>query len=334
VARARPYEIAIVVTLATVATLAMQRSVGELTIYSGRIEGSREAMHVAILENVPPAGRTWVEIGANGVNIRVLTVYAGELLRRVTGSVRRAYILIDTVTLWIALLLLYAYLRHWFRFETALVGVLYFTLNLPLTYLFHHFHPWDRPSAVVWLVMLLALRAHRRTVLFAVLPLAVAIKYDIVPFGVLYGLTYWPRDRCRAIVTGGLLLVVALGTLTLLYVSFPGGFSPRPPATLFGTNVRTFLYDRIVYPPLLTFTPLVAAAALGWRGAPHDVRVLFAFAALLLALLVFQVHFEEIRALVPMVLMMTPCALFGFERLAQAPAPTAGEKRGWSSPTC
>jgi hypothetical protein len=314
----------LVVALATVVTMGLQPWIGGLTIYSDETRSSREVLHRAILHNQPPPGRTWSDLGANGVNVRVAAVFLAEALSGPLKSVRRAYIAMDTVGLWCGLLLLAGYLRRWFRFELALIGLLYFAVCLPLTYLFHYFHPWDRLSLVTWLSLLLALRRDRRAALALLLPVAITVKYDAVPFGLLYAATYWTRGQRAAVLIGGALLIEGALTFVLLLMAFPGGFAERPVATLLADNLRVLWQEGPTYPPLLVFGPVLAMAVVGWREAPTDIRAAAAFALLLAVLLFFQVHFVEVRALMPILVMMLPAGLVGLRRFmpgADVPPP-------------
>lgn len=305
----------LVAALASFITLVMQPWVGSLTIYADQMHERREVLHEAILHNTPPPGRTWNDIGGNGVNIRVGTVYLAEGLRHLTGSLTTAYFALDTAALWTSLLLLYAYLRRWMKLELTLVGVLYFAACLPLTYLFHYFHPWDRLSLVTWLALLLAMAADRRWLLVLLLPFAITIKYDVVPFGLLYAAAYWNRDREAAVQVGLVLTLEAFATVTVLMAAFPGGFFDRPPVTLFADNLHVLLETGLGYPPLLALGPLIACGYLGWSDAPPEMRAAAGFALVVCALLFFQVHFVEVRALTPLMVLLLPCALVGLQRL-------------------
>ena len=67
-------------------TLIGQKWVGGATLYAEELWAHREMMHGAILHNqLPDSARTWTSLGANGLNVRLLTVWAAEGLHRLTG---------------------------------------------------------------------------------------------------------------------------------------------------------------------------------------------------------------------------------------------------------
>ena len=133
--RSKRLRITILLAFVAALTLTDQVWVGGLTIYSDARIGSREAMNEAILHNrLPPGVTSWRAIGANGTNVRVLTVWTVEGLHRLSGlSVEKSYRLVETVALFLFLLALYLYLRHWFEPIIATLGLTYVAAILPLT---------------------------------------------------------------------------------------------------------------------------------------------------------------------------------------------------------
>jgi len=94
----------------------------------------------------------------------------------------------DTVCLFASLLLLFAYLKRWVPVSYAVIGILMYGAMLPLTYLFHQFQPWDRPSIVLWILLLMLIRAGPIWVIAPVLAVSAGIKYDTVLLPGLYWL--------------------------------------------------------------------------------------------------------------------------------------------------
>ena len=91
-------------------TLTNQVWIGGMSIYAGNRVEQRLRLHAAILSNHLPEGvKTWTSLGANGFNIRVLTVWTAEGLHRLTGqSIERCYWVIETCALLRCCLLLFA----------------------------------------------------------------------------------------------------------------------------------------------------------------------------------------------------------------------------------
>ena len=100
--------------LAAIVTLVCQEWVGRATVYAPELEPGRLKIHRAIVENRPPPGETWHSMGANGINVRVASVFLVEGLHRATGRpVLKLYKHLDTVCLFAALHRLALFLRRW-----------------------------------------------------------------------------------------------------------------------------------------------------------------------------------------------------------------------------
>lgn len=307
------------VLLIGVVTLVSQHWVGGATIYRDQLETRREQIHQYVLENRLPPGVTWTSFGGNGINIRLVTVLAAEGMHRVAHlSVLNSYYVIDTVALFSGLLLLFAYLRRWFSDEYCLIGVLFVAAILPLTYVLFAFHPWDRPSMVLWLAAAYLVR-DRRVLLFAlIIGLAVAVKYDAIVLPGLFFLAYVTRrDWLSVTVTTGLLFVVTVGVFALLIRARPGGFESNPGSHQMLKNLSIFAGMRFTYPPLLAFSVPLLAALIGFRSADRFVQASAVFGVLLFVPFFVGSNFAEFRAEVPVLILILPAALHGARLLMQ-----------------
>jgi len=326
----RPIALAL---LCGVITLVVQHYVGDLTIYRADAAATRLTMHEAILSNTPPPGGGWGAVGANATNVRVLVVYAAEALAAAAGaSPLAAYKLIDVASLFATLLLLFAFLRRWFDDEYCLIAVLFTGCVLPLTLLLHVFHPWDRPSALVWLLMLFALRDDRPVALAALLVVAVAIKYDAVVLPGLYFLcrvsaANWRRTAAAT----AALFVVSFGTYAALRLALPGGFEERDIVSQMLKNLNQIIDLRNPHPSLLGFALPLLLAAVGFRASDRFMRAAAAFGVLMFLPFFLSTNFNEFRAHMPMFILLLPAALAGLQCLVRGPAQTQAAFAGGSS---
>jgi hypothetical protein len=312
-------ELIVVAVLGAVFTLGLQWWVGNATIYDREWAGRRTAMHHALLINRAPAGLSWSEIGANSVNVRLGAVYAAEAVHRALGvSVANAYFVVETWFLWCTFPLLYLILRWWFPPSWSLVGLLYYTAVLPLTYMLHHFHPWDRPALFLWLVLIILLRADRMFLIAAVLVLAVIVKYDVLLFPGLYWLIRVER-RNWVQVTGctAALFAVSFGTYFALRWGFPGGFAERQIGPQIVKNLGQMRDLYLFYPPLLVFGPTFAFAVVGARHSDRFMRAMGLFGLLLLIPLFIATNFNEVRAQMSMFVLLLPAAVAGWRHLVE-----------------
>ena len=305
------------VGLVGAATLTLQQWIGDVTIYHPVNRAKAETLHRSIIQNEPPAGLTWDSLGANGTNIRVGAVFLAEGVHRVTGlNVARTYLLLDTVFLFVGLLLFARFLGTWFRDDVVLIGTLYFMLVLPLTYFLVSYHPWDRLALVFWLLMLLALRAQHTLVFALLLPLSVAIKYDSVLLPGLYFLVNLTPATWRrtTMVTIGL-FALSFATFFGLIALRPGGFPQHALSQQIAYNFADMREMTLWYPPLLAFGVPLVLAWIGFKRADRFTRACAVFGVLLFVPLFLQSFFAEFRAQVPMLVLLLPCALCGADIL-------------------
>jgi hypothetical protein len=299
-------------------TLTNQMWVGRLSIYGTDQEMKRERLHYAFLNNRRPDGvQSWSSIGANGMNIRLLTVWTAEGLHRVTGlSLAHAYFLIETAGLFVCCLLLFVFLEACAGTAFAFAGLLYFGCVLPLTYVLHFFHPWDKPSLAAWLLALLLTLRRKWVYLALVLAVGVLIKYDILVFPLFVLLAECRRSTWRE--TGlivGLLTAVTLSIYLFLQWLAPGGLEPRDWTALSARNVRDIWNYAPGYPPLLGLGIPAVLGALGYRMANDFARAGVVFAVIVTLILFLQTNFREFRAETPVFVLLLPAAAYGIERL-------------------
>jgi len=312
-------ELVAVAILAAVFTLGLQWWVGGATIYDPAWVGRRTAMHHALMINRAPAGLSWSDIGANSINIRLGVVYAAEFVHNALHiSIWSAYFVLETFFLWCTFPLLYICLRWWFPPSWSLVGLLFYTAVLPHTYFFHHFHPWDRPSLFLWLVLIMLLRANRVVLIGAVLALAVVVKYDVLLFPGLYWLARVDRRNWRTVTaTTAALFTLSFATYYGLRWEFPGGFADRHIGAQIVTNIRAMRSLYVFYPPLLVFGPALVFAYIGVRRGDRLMRAMALFGVLLLIPLFIAANFDEVRAQMPMFILLLPAAVAGLRQLVE-----------------
>ncbi len=322
-----------VFALAAVLTLTNQAWVGGLTIYDASMREKREQAHQVLLENRLPAGETWSGRGANRTNIRVVTVWVAEKLRLMTGQpLHRVYFVLDTASLFAALILLYGFLAMGGATSLALGGLLFTGALLPLTYHFHYFHPWDRASLVLWLVSLILIRKRAFLALMFLLPLAVIVKFDIVLVPILYFAsvvtqTNWKRRLGETIG----LLAISFATYAVLRILVPGGFEPHDIVAQVSRNLSVAMALGLRYPPLLAFGLPLALGMIGLRRCDRFEVAAFGFAIFQMSVLVLLTNFVEVRAELPVLIMMLPASLKGLKlvieqaspRIPHAPAATS-----------
>jgi len=311
----------LLVVLAAVATLIMQRYVGGETIYAPELAARRDTAHQLLLTNQLPPGRTWSSYGLKGASARPATIYLAEGIHSALGvSLRKTYFLIDTLALFASLLGLFAFLRLFVSPAIAAYGLLYFCLVLPLTYALHLFHPWDRLSVLFWIAALYCLRLNRLAAFALLLVAGILVKYDMVLLPGLYFLVAIRKQNVArtALITCGLFLL-AFATYAWLSAHFGAGVGPRNQVLKrILINLDYLRTELLFYPPLLAFALPVLLAMIGWRSADHFARVAAAFAGILAIPLFLATNFAEVRAEVPLLVLILPAALTGLRSVIPA----------------
>jgi len=317
---------------AGVLTTTLQSWVGDVTIYRGNYEGRPLEMHQGILTNKPPAGGSWSAVGANGVNIRVFTVYLAEFLHRLSAqSVYRCYRLIDSLSLFFVFIGLFLYLRYWVNELYCVIGTLYVSVVLILTYHFGFFHPWDRLGLLVWIWLLALLRAKRLPAFAALLAVAMTLKPDVMLLPGLYGLYTVDRQRwAREVSITLALFALTFGIHLALQWWLPGGFDVASPsivariAHVLKRNLDALWALKLAYPPLLAFLLPCIFATVGLLSRERFVICSVAFAVAMSIPYILLMNFQEVCAEMPLLLLLLPAALTGLRPFVEAPAQGLG----------
>lgn len=315
----------LLIVLCGVLTLTMQSAVGGLSIYSESVEARRLQLHDAILNNQLPDGfESWSSLGANGTNIRIAAVYSAEAMKQVFGiSVIHSYWFIDTISLFLALFLLYFFLSNWLPRHYAVLGVVYVGSILPLTYLFTLFHPWDRLSLLSWVVLLMLVRSRRILSLGVALALSVTIKYDVVLLPGLYWMVHVSRARfTRTSLETIALFAVSFGAYFGLRAMLPGGFEGASMSALVVENLQRLVrlaayFPPIAYPPFLVFLLPVLLIIFRFPKDDRFLRAAIVYACVLICYFFIASHFEEVRAQMSLLLMILPAALLSLQALLE-----------------
>lgn len=299
------------VVLAGVLSLIIVKWIGDVTVYMPADAAKRADYHQAILDNQPVEGKSWMEMGAEGLNVRVLTVYVAEQLHvKFDKDLEFIYRLIDLVCVFALLLIVHAYLRHWFDELGATTGMLLLGALLPLSMFQHLFHPWDKPSILLWATMGLMLCKGWLAGFCIAYALSVVVKFDALTAAAMIWFAGVSRQTLvRPTVVSGAVLAMGLVIFEILLTYLPGGVGPRDVMDQLQRNYLQFRALGIAYPPLLVHGMLGVFGLLAWRSGDLLARRLWLCGlAVLLPHLLFT-NFAEVRAQFGTVICMLPLAL-------------------------
>ena len=320
--------------LAGAITLTNQVWVGGRTIYAPDKEVARARLHTAILENrLPDDVARWGDIGAESTNIRVLTIWAAEGVRRVCGvSIHRAYLIVETAAVFVCAMLLFSLMKSCVGPEFGLIAILYLGAVLPLTYFLHYFHPWDKASLCIWIAALICVHSKRWLLLIPVLMIGVLIKFDIVVFPVFVFLAAVRQSTWqRAALLSALFVAVTFGTYGALLLMRPAEAGSWSTMQLVTHNISEAVRYGWRYPPLLVVGMLAPLALSGYPVSNGFAKAGVEFAAVLTLILFLQTFVEEVRAILPLLPLLMPAAAVGAQRLIREEA--VGPPRAHLRPT-
>jgi hypothetical protein len=312
------------VALSGIITLTGQAWIGSETIYSPEFRENRVMMHQAILDNeLPDSIRSWRSVGGNGVNTRLLTVWASEGIHRVSGfKVLDSYRILETLGLFACCVFLFLFLSTRSGPHYALIGVLYFGAILPLTYFLHFFHPWDRPSLMFWILALWFIRSRRLSLFLPVLVLGMLVKHDMLFLPVLIFLVEaspanWKKPGLVSLSLLVLTVGLMVGLRLLVSDGADYGFSLARVMDQISGNLDTMRALNLSYPPFLALGLPIALAVYGFSRADRFSRASVLFFCLQGGILFARSNFVEVRAEMPLLMLLLPAALVGLQRVFQ-----------------
>jgi hypothetical protein len=309
-----------------VISIVITKWVGDLTIYADSVSDRRLLAHTAILNNEAPGGGTWKQAGMNSTNVRVATVYVASKLSSLTSlSINRTYALIDLLCLMASLAMIFRIHALWLSSEQAFAGIFLFAALLPLTMLFAYFHPWDRPSLLLWSLMIYFAATERFVLFVCMLALAVVVKFDSITAAALLIFVGFSRQHNFQVLGKFFIAsIVGLSMVILLTSLIPNGFEPVDYLALAKKNLASALSMGPFYPPLLVYGLLVPAGLVGWQESHGMPKRLFVCGLALLVPHVLFTNFEEIRAQVGSIVCMLPLAVVGLTKLRYVPSAQSG----------
>ena len=259
----------------------------------------------------------------NNEQSRLLQFAVPELFVRLLGlSVPHAYMLQRWLFVWLALLLFYVYLRHWFRPGASLAGVCFLAAVLPLT----HLSDLQESAPFLMVSFLCGLWAIRaaRPLLFLLALLVGALDNEttliLAAVWFLADLKGWrPQPlwsatwRSAALAVPAVFVTFAIRYLTRDRPHLGGAW--HLPDNLWGIG-NGLLFSPLEYWRddylwfLILYGPLWVFAYLDWRRKPPFLR-----AGLLMAPLFVAAHFitgiiAEPRQMVPLAYVLIPAAFF------------------------
>lgn len=308
--------LALLMWLLMTITVGLQSWIGDQTIYSKNLEQKREELHFGILANRAPGGASWGAVGARSIQKRIGVVYLAEGIRKLTGlAVGQIYKLLDSFFLFVSLLCLYFYLRKWVPDLYCLLGIMYFSAALPLTYFFQLFHPWDRLQLAIWMGLLYLIAERRFLPLALGLILSILVKFDTILLPFFYFLVHFSKGQWqRASFESFMLLVLAFGTYTVLGQLFPAPldsshFTWDSALVMLRSNAQTLIGMNLRYPPLLVHALPLFLALFFLRSKDRFVRSSIVFALGLSIVYILFTNYEEVRAHMLVLVLLLPSAL-------------------------
>src|SRR6185503_12528391 len=118
------------------------------------------------------------------------------------------------------------------------------------------------------------------------------------------------------------LLLLSFGTYLALVLHFGSGIGERESLWVqIGQNLREAVTQPFFYAPWLAFAIPLLLCAIGWRESDRFARTAVGFAGLLAIVLFCLTNFQEVRAEIPVLLLLFPAALTGLRRVLPGEPP-------------
>jgi hypothetical protein len=293
-------------------TIELQGWIGSSTTYSQKAEEQRGDLHARILQRHIPPGGTIGDFSFQNATMDDVMGLVAESARQATGwEVTRVYKWIDNISLFIALLLLYALLGAYVPPSYRALGVLYLASILPLTYQSGVLHPWDRPSTMTWLFVLLALE-RMYLLAFTWLLAAGLVGHDS---SLVHRLRLVRTDSSvrltRIMIEAAVMIAFAMLAYMLLESLVPTRRDGPGMMVQLDRNFDQLRHFGAAYPPIFMFVIPACFAAIGWRGSDRRARAGVVLSLLGIVMLFFVSDVSDVRGKIPLLVLLLPCALYG-----------------------
>lgn len=311
-----------------IAIIGLQDYVGDITIYSNALKYQRLVLHNAILNNQPPPGVTWKDMGAEKTNIRILAVYLANIVSGVMHlDVNVVYKHIDTISMILILIIFFYYLKNFADTVYAIIGIMYVIISLVNTYFFYYFHPWDRLSCLVWTLLLCALKNNRVYIFAGLLAIGMLIKYDVILLpGLYFAYTTNRSNINKSLLTTACLFAMTFGIYFTLLKLFPMPENIAANRSALNAavgqlvqNFNIFKVSLLSYAPIVVFgIPLLFSA---YYLLTNKIFNKYVVASAMFGMLMFIPYltqiFHETRAEMPILLLIMPSVLLGLRKLIE-----------------
>jgi len=313
-----------------VLTTSLQHWVGSATLYSDTLAAMRQETHdIIVRREAQTPDSNLLELGSYGNECRIVIPWLVEGLARFAGNrssdIPAIYYYVDYICLYLSFLLFWLYLRHWFDELRSLLGLAYVAVALITTYSEHFFHPWDRPTFVLWIAMAMLVREDRLWAYLAVLALTLCTKFTAVLFPGFYALVKglgWAQIRRPRFY----LSLLAQGMVIVACYAFLNHF-----AFISGSALATSYFDKaqkviaenwkiiaaykFAHPVFLLIACPLMLIPFGWPDLDHYMRSCVKFAILFLLIHFLISFFVESRAQAGVLIFLMPPALRGLDAL-------------------
>ncbi len=307
-----------------VLTTTLQHWVGQSTLYSAENAAIRLKVHDLLVRRSAETPTTNLStLESYGNERRVVIPWLAESITRIVGrretTLPAVYYYLDYAFLYLSFLLFWFYLRRWFGGVDCLLGLSFLAVAMITTYHVHFFHPWDRATFLLWLILTMLVRDDRMAAYLPVLALALCTKFTAVLFPLFYLLLRLKdrsplRDRRTWLMLGAQMVVIFLCNALLNYVSFvPASRLADSYLALTRNIMRMDAYFavqlRFAHPAFLMFVCPAMLITWRWKHLNDFMRRSSLFGAFVLVVHFAFSYFVESRAQAVALIFLIPPAL-------------------------
>jgi hypothetical protein len=229
-----------------------------------------------------------------------------------------AYGMLDFASIFLLLAALYLYLREWFTWEQALLGVFFTGAVMPMALRDHYYQPWSLLEGGLFAVSLLTIRNNQRWMMLILVVLAslnretavfIPLTFLLANLDVSAGLRKKTLIKSEPLLWCGAYLLAWLAIfagLRLLQGSAP---LLHTVSELLARNTKPVNLVRTLVNTALLFGPFWVFAALGLRNAPDYLKRVSLIIPCYLATIAVWGVWYEVRLLLPLYPILIPLGL-------------------------
>jgi len=260
---------------------------------------------------------------------RILMPFIAEFIHQIIDiSIPTIYYLLRVMTTFLTLCLFHSYLKRWFDTPTALIGTLYLTASLPLSYMYWPY-PSDMVNLIIFILGFIVIRDNKDNWLYPLLILG-SLNHEMVVFLILVYLFYHLGEMQVRKLIFRLLSYLATFSVIMFWLRLKYGLLPNfmdnkvhligYPMWQFNINLYSNLFKSfsLTHPALFILLIFGFFWILAFLNMKKKPKFLVKSAWVIPFYLIIQflgANFAETRIFLPLFLLLIPLGLWNLDSI-------------------